>query len=73
MAKQTQAELKAKEKYNKANTLTLCIRLNKNTDQDIIEFLECLQYGGESKQGLIKRLLRGEIEKSSKYIQYLNQ
>lgn len=54
MAKQTQAQLAAKERYNKANTITLCLRLNKKTDKDIIDILE----SQESKTGYIKELIR---------------
>ena len=54
MAKQTKAQLKAKEKYNKANTITLCLRLNKNTDKDIIDILDKVG----SKSGYIKELIR---------------
>lgn len=54
MAKQTKAQLKAKEKYNKANTITLCLRLNKKTDKDIIDILDKVG----SKSGYIKELIR---------------
>lgn len=54
MAKQTQAQLRAKEKYNKEKTITLCIRLNKTKDQDIIDILN----SKKSKQGFIKYLIR---------------
>lgn len=54
MTKQTPAQLKAKEKYNKANTITLCLRLNKKTDKDIIELLDTV----DSKSGYIKELIR---------------
>lgn len=54
MAKQTQAQLRAKERYNKANTITLCLRLNKNTDKDIIDILDKVG----SKSGYIKELIR---------------
>lgn len=57
MAKQTKAQLKAKERYNKANTITYCLRLNKNTDQDIIEILNSVG----SKTGYIKELIRMDI------------
>lgn len=54
MAKQTKAQLAAKERYNKANTITLCLRMNKKTDKDIIDILE----SQESKTGYIKELIR---------------
>ena len=54
MAKQTPAQLKAKERYNKANTVTICLRLNKKTDKDVIEILDTV----DSKSGYIKELIR---------------
>ena len=44
-------------RYNKLNTTTLCIRLNRKTDTDIIERLKAQQ----SKQGYVKRLIRQDI------------
>lgn len=54
MAKQTQAQLRAKEKYNKEKTKTYLLRLNINTDKDIIEILDSVG----SKSGYIKELIR---------------
>lgn len=51
---QTKAELRAKAKYNKANTRTYCLRLNLKTDSDIIEILDSVT----NKQGYIKDLIR---------------
>ena len=53
----TRAEIRAINKYNKANTKIYPIRLNFNTDKDIIEKLEAV----ESKQGYIKELIRKDI------------
>lgn len=50
----SKAQIKASNKYNKENTLTVCLRLNKETDKDIIEILEYVN----SKQGYIKDLIR---------------
>ena len=55
--KTTKAQLKATAKYQKANTKSYVIRLNLNTDTDIIEKLEQV----ESKQGYIKQLIRADI------------
>lgn len=55
---QTKAELKAKNKYNKAKTRTYCLRLNLKTDKDIIEILDSVT----SKQGFIKALIRAACE-----------
>ena len=46
----SKAQIKASNKYNKDKTLTICLRLNKETDKDIIEILERVN----SKQGYIK-------------------
>ena len=54
MAKQTKAQLMAKERYNKSRTKTYCLRLNKETDKDVIEILE----SQNSKQGYIKELIK---------------
>lgn len=50
----SKAQIKASSKYNKEKTLTVCLRLNKETDKDIIEILESVN----SKQGYIKDLIR---------------
>ena len=47
----------ASNKYNKENTTQLLIRLNNNTDADIIDALSKV----ESKQGYIKDLIRLDI------------
>ena len=52
----SKAQIKASNKYNKENTLTVCLRLNKETDKDIIEILEKVN----SKQGYIKSLIRND-------------
>lgn len=50
----TKAQIKASNRYNKENTLTICLRLNRANDADIIEALELC----DSKQGYIKDLIR---------------
>jgi hypothetical protein len=57
MAKQTEAQLRAKAKYNKTNTVGYCLRLNKKTDEDIIQVLN----SQDSMQGYIKALIRHDI------------
>lgn len=52
----SKAQIKASNKYNKDKTLTICLRLNKETDKDIIEILERVN----SKQGYIKSLIRND-------------
>ena len=52
----SKAQIKAIEKYNKEKTKTYLLRLNKETDKDIIEVLESVK----SKQGYIKQLIRDD-------------
>ena len=52
---------KAVWEYNKENTVQVALRLNKNTDEDIIKWLN----NQENKQGYIKYLIREDIELSS--------
>ena len=53
----TKAQAEAAKKYQATNTKLMSIRLNLNTDQDIIKKLE--EVG--SKQGYIKELIRNDI------------
>lgn len=55
----TEAQKKAIDKYQKANIKRYVLKVNKNTEQDIIEFLD----GLKSFNGEIKRILREYIEK----------
>lgn len=55
--KTTEAQLKATAKYQKKNTRMFTLRLNLNTDMDIIEKLEQVS----NKQGYIKQLIRTDI------------
>lgn len=57
--KTSKAQLEAVSRYDKQNTKQLHIKLNKNTDADLIQALEAV----ESKQGLIKQLLREYFRK----------
>lgn len=52
--KTSKAQIEAVARYDKQNTVSLHIKLNKKTDADLIQELETV----ESKQGLIKQLLR---------------
>ena len=45
---------KAQEKYDKANTVFIGLKLNKKTDADIIALLE----KSDNKQGTIKKILK---------------
>lgn len=53
------AQIKASRKYDKENTVQFNLKLNLNTDKDIIEKLNTV----ESKQGYIKNLIREDINK----------
>lgn len=55
----TEAQKRATMKYEKANIRRVVLKLNKNTDQDIITFLDAQK----SVNGEIKRILREYIEK----------
>ena len=54
----TEAQNRYSEKYQKANIRRFVLKLNKNTDQDIIAFLEAQK----SVNGEIKRILREYIK-----------
>lgn len=49
---------KAQEKYDKANTVQVRLKLNKKTDADIIEKLDSV----DNKQGYIKTLIRKDAK-----------
>lgn len=54
----TAAQMKAQAKYDKANTKRISLKLNVNTDADILDRLQEV----DSIQGYIKRLIRKDIE-----------
>jgi hypothetical protein len=45
-------------KYNKKSTVQICLRLNKKTDADIIEYIELLKKNNISVNGTIRMLFR---------------
>lgn len=49
------------KKYDKENTVNISLKLNINTDADIIEYLK----QSENKQGTIKQLIRNEINRGN--------
>ena len=59
MSKTSKAQLNAVKKYNEKNTRQILMRLNSNTDADIIAYLD--QSG--NKQGTIKVALREYMKK----------
>ena len=56
----SQAQRRATEKYQERTSRPVYLRLNKETDADILEKLEKV----ESMQGYIKRLIREDIAKN---------
>ena len=50
--------MKPQEKYDKANTKQIKLKLNIKTDADILEFLD----KSDNKQGIIKQLIREHIK-----------
>lgn len=46
------------ERYDSKNCVRICLKLNRNTDADILAKLASV----ESKQGYIKRLIRADIK-----------
>ena len=59
MSKTSKPQLNAVKKYNEKNTRQILMRLNSNTDADIIAYLD--QSG--NKQGTIKAALREYMKK----------
>lgn len=55
----SKAQLKANDKYDKANTRRVGIKLNINTDKDILDWLDTVG----NKQGYIKDLIRSDMKK----------
>ena len=58
----SEAKLKANEKYLKANTKIVSLRLNYNTDTDILKKLDEV----DSKMGYIKELIRKDLQTNKK-------
>lgn len=56
---QTEAQKKAKAKYDKANTKLITLKLNLKTDADILDQLDSVK----NKQGYIKDLIRKDMNK----------
>lgn len=56
----TEAQKKARDKYNKENYKVVNFKLHKTNDKDIMEHLEAQP----NKQGYIKELIRKDIANS---------
>ena len=53
----TESSKRAREKYDKKNTVLISLKLNKKTDADIIEWIE----HQANKQGSIKAIIRKNL------------
>lgn len=53
----TEAQKKASARYDAKNTKPIYLKLNKNTDADILDHLDSM----ENKQGYIKELIRKDM------------
>lgn len=58
----TEAQIKAQKKYDAENTRQVHLKLNKRTDSDVLGRLDAVP----SKQGYIKRLIREDLERTTK-------
>ena len=56
---ETEAQKMARIKYDSSNTLQFKMKLNKNTDADILAKLDSVG----NKQGYIKELIRKDLQK----------
>lgn len=55
----SEAQIRASEKYDRANTIRISLKLNKTTDAEILQKLDSVA----SKQGYIKELILADINK----------
>ena len=55
----TEAQIKAQKKYDAENTRQVHLKLNRRTDEDVLEKLDSVP----SKQGYIKSLIRADLKK----------
>lgn len=55
----TEAQIKAQAKYDAKNTKQFHLKLNRNTDWDVIEKLDSVP----NIQGYIKKLIRADLKK----------
>jgi hypothetical protein len=64
--------MKRQNKYNKKSTVQICLRLNKKTDPDIIEYIELLKKNNISVNGMIKLSIRNSIKTTASMPKPLN-
>lgn len=58
----SEAQIRAQAKYDRANTKQVAIKLNRNTDADILAWLASIG----NVQGYIKRLIREDMASHDK-------
>ena len=58
-------ESEAKRKWQKNNTVVLCIKLQKKGDWKMLKYLEEKEKQGFSKGGLFKEALKKQMEKEN--------
>ena len=58
----SEARKRANRKYDKENTRQITIKLNLNTDADILDWLSRV----ENRQGYLKRLIREDMAKEGR-------
>lgn len=56
----SRAQIKASNKYNRENTKTFMVKVNKHTETDILNKLESV----DNKAGYIKQLIRDDLNKN---------
>lgn len=71
MAKTSKAQIRAVDRYDKANTVQVKLKLNQKTDSDILARLDSIP----NKQGYIKGLIRADITRGilRRYADGLNE
>lgn len=55
----SKAQIKASNKYNRENTKTFMLKVNKHTETDILNKLESV----DNKAGYLKQLIRDDLNK----------
>lgn len=66
LANSSKKRIEYNSRYNKDNTVTVLVRLNKNTESDLIEYLESVKSQGGSKSGFLKMAAKCYIFENSK-------
>lgn len=64
--------MKRQNKYNKKSTVQICLRLNKKTDADIIEYIELLKKNNISVNGTVRKIIRNMLKATASIPRPLN-